>query len=95
MEKELNILHNQGKIQEIIDIINSLPEEDLNYDILGKLARAYNNNSQCEEGLKVLLSLKDKGEENSLWNFRVGYSYYYSEKAKEHPEYLEEAKKLF
>ena len=95
LEKELNILHNQGKNQEIIDIINSLPEEDLNYDILGKLARAYNNNSQCEEGLKVLLSLKDKGEENSLWNFRVGYSYYYSEKAKEHPEYLEEAKKYF
>ena len=95
LEKELNILHNQGKNQEIIDIINSLPEEDLNYDILGKLARAYNNNGQCEEGLKVLLSLKDEGEEESLWNFRVGYSYYYSEKAKENPEYLEEAKKYF
>lgn len=95
LEKELDILHNQGKNQEIIDIINSLPEEDLNYDILGKLARAYNNNNQCEEGLKVLLSLKDEGEEESLWNFRVGYSYYYSEKAKENPEYLEEAKKYF
>ena len=95
LEKELDILHKQGKNQEIIDIINSLPEEDLNYDILGKLARAYNNNGQCEEGLKVLLSLKDEGEKDSLWNFRVGYSYYYSEKAKENPEYLEEAKKYF
>lgn len=95
LEKELDILHKQGKNQEIIDIINSLPKEDLNYDILGKLARAYNNNNQCEEGLKVLLSLKDEGEEDSLWNFRVGYSYYYSEKAKENPEYLEEAKKYF
>ena len=95
LEKELDILHKQGKNQEIIDIINSLPEEDLNYDILGKLARAYNNNGQCEEGLKVLLSLKDEGEENSLWNFRVGYSYYYSENAKDNPQYLEEAKKYF
>lgn len=95
LEKELDILHKQGKNQEIIDIINSLPKEDLNYDILGKFARAYNNNGQCEEGLKVLLSLKDEGEEDSLWNFRVGYSYYYSEKAKENPEYLEEAKKYF
>ena len=95
LEKELDILHKQGKNQEIIDIINSLPEEDLNYDILGKLARAYNNNGQCEEGLKVLLSLKDEGEENSLWNFRVGYSYYYSENAKDNPQYLEKAKKYF
>ena len=95
LEKKLDRLHQENKNQEIIDIINSLTEEDLNYDILGKLARAYNNNNQCEEGLKVLLSLKDEGENDSLWNFRVGYSYYYSEKAKENPEYLEEAKKYF
>ena len=95
LEKELDILHKQDKNQKIIDIITSLPEEELDYNILGKLARAYNNNGQCEEGLKVLLSLKDEGENDSLWNFRVGYSYYYSEKAKENPECLEEAKKYF
>ena len=95
LEKELDILHKQDKNQKIIEIITSLPEEELDYNILGKLARAYNNNNQCEEGLKVLLSLKDEGENDSLWNFRVGYSYYYSEKAKENPEYLEEAKKYF
>ena len=95
LEKELDIFHKQDKNQDIINIITSLPKEDLNYDILGKLARAYNNNNQCEEGLKVLLSLKDDGENDSIWNFRVGYSYYYSEKAKENPEYLEEAKKYF
>ena len=95
LEKELDILHKQDKNQKIIEIITSLPEEELDYNILGKLARAYNNNNQCEEGLKVLLSLKDEGENDSLWNFRVGYSYYYSEKAKENPEYLEKAKKYF
>ena len=95
LEKELDILHKQDKNQKIIEIITSLPEEELDYNILGKLARAYNNNNQCEEGLKVLLSLKDDGENDSIWNFRVGYSYYYSEKAKENPEYLEEAKKYF
>ena len=95
LEKELDILHKQDKNQKIIEIITSLPEEELDYNILGKLARAYNNNNQCEEGLKVLLSLKDEGENDSLWNFRVGYSYYYSEKAKENPDYLEKVKKYF
>ena len=95
LEKELDILHKQDKNQEIIDIITSLPEEELDYNILGKLARAYNNNNQCEKGLEVLFKMKDEGENDSLWNFRVGYSYYYSEKAKENPEYLEEAKKYF
>ena len=95
LEKELDILHKQNKNQKIIEIITSLPKEELDYNILGKLARAYNNNNQCEEGLKVLLSLKDEGENDSLWNFRVGYSYYYSEKAKENPDYLEKAKKYF
>ena len=95
LEKELDILHKQDKNQEIIDIITSLPKEELDYNILGKLARAYNNSNQCEKGLEVLLSLKDEGENDSLWNFRVGYCYYYSEKAKENPDYLEKAKKYF
>ena len=95
LQKEIDILQKQDTNQEIIDIINSLPEEELDYNILGKLARAYNNNNQCEEGLKVLLSMKDEGENDSLWNFRIGYSYYYSEKAKENPDYLENAKKYF
>lgn len=95
LEKELEILNKQNKNQEIIDLITSLPKDKLDYNILGKLARAYNNNNQCEKGLEVLLSLKDEGENDSLWNFRVGYAYYYSEKVRENPEYLEKAKNYF
>ena len=62
------------KNRKLLEIITSLPEEELSYNILGKLARVIDDN-QCEEGLKVLLSLKDEGENDSLWNFRVGYSY--------------------
>jgi tetratricopeptide (TPR) repeat protein len=95
LEKKLDRLHQENKNQEIIDIITSLPKEELDYNILGKLARAYNNNRQYEKGLEVLLSLKVEGENDSLWNFRIGYSYYYSEKGIENLEYLEEAKKYF
>lgn len=88
LEKKLDILHKENKNQEIIDIINSLPKEELTYNILGKLARAYNNNDEYDKGMEILLSVKDEGEKDSLWNFRIGYSCYYSGR-------LEEAKKYF
>ena len=91
LEKRLDILHKENKNQEIIEIINSLPKEELTYDILGKLARAYNNNDQYEKGLEVLLSIKDEGEEDSLWNFRAGYSCYYSGKLEEAERYFRRA----
>ncbi|WP_367181857.1 tetratricopeptide repeat protein [Fusobacterium sp.] len=94
LEKKLDILHEEDKNQEIIDIINSLPKEELTYNIIGKLARAYNNNGECEKGLEILLSVKDEGENTSLWNFRVGYSYYYSGKLEEAQKYFERCLEL-
>lgn len=91
LEKRLDILHKEDKNQEIIDIITSLPKEELNYIILGKLARAYNNNDQYEKGLEVLLSLKEEGEKDSLWNFRAGYSCYYLGKLEEAESYFKKA----
>ena len=97
LERELDMLHKRDKHEKIIEIITSLPEEELNYDILGKLARAYNNNNQCEKGLEVLMKMKDEGENTALWNFRVGYSYYYSNPSDISKKFknLEEAKKYF
>lgn len=89
LEKKLDILHKENKNQEIIDIINSLPKEELTYNILGKLARAYNNNDEYDKGMEILLSVKDEGEKDSLWNFRIGYSCYYSGRLEEAQKYFE------
>ncbi len=94
LEKKLDILHEENKNKEIIDIINSLPKEELTYDIIGKLARAYNNNDECEKGMETLLSIKDEGENTSLWNFRIGYSCYYSGKLEEAQKYFERCLEL-
>lgn len=94
LEKKLEILHKENKNKEIIEIITSLPEDELNYDILGKLARAYNNNEEYDKGLEILFKIKDEGENTSLWNFRVGYSYYYSGKLEEAQKYFERCLEL-
>lgn len=94
LEKKLDILHKENKNQEIIDIINSLPKEELTYNILGKLARAYNNNDEYDKGMEILLSIKDEGEKDSLWNFRIGYSCYYSGRLEEAQKYFERSLEL-
>ena len=90
IEKELEILHKSDKHQQIIDIITNLnlPKEQLTYDILGKLASAYNNDNEQEKGLETLLQIKDEGEHTALWNYRAGYSCYYMKNYEEIEKYF-------
>ena len=85
----LNNLHKEGKHQEIIDKIEALSSEEKNSEIIGILARAYNNVENYEKALELLKSIEDTGKNTNVWNYRIGYSYYYLD------NYLEEAKKHF
>ena len=84
----LNILHKEGKHQEIIDKIETLPSEEMNPEIIGILARAYNNVNNYEKALELLKSIEEYEKDTNVWSYRIGYSYYYLDK------YLE-AKKHF
>ena len=84
----LNILHKEGKHQEIIDKIETLPSEEMNPEIIGILARAYNNVDNYEKALELLKSIEEYEKDTNVWNYRIGYSYYYLD------NYLE-AKKHF
>jgi len=84
----LNNLHKKEKHQEIIDKIEALPSEEMNPEIIGILARAYNNVDNYEKALELLKSIEEYGKDTNVWNYRIGYSYYYLDK------YLE-AKKHF
>ena len=85
----LNNLHKEGKHQEIIDKIEALSSEEKNSEIIGILARAYNNVENYEKALELLKSIEDTEKNTNVWNYRIGYSYYYLD------NYLEEAKKHF
>ena len=71
----LEELHDTNEYQEIIDIIEALPKEAQDTEIIGHLARAYCNLAQYDYALTLLFSIEQPND--FLWNFRVGYAYYY------------------
>lgn len=71
---------------EHLDVINTLEKfspKDRDFEMTGLLARAYNNIGEYEKALKLLESTQEEGEQNTNWNFRMGYALYYLNRNKE------------
>ena len=83
MKKELlekiGKLHEAEKYQEIIDLIEALPAERLNTELIGQLARAYNNVENYAKGLELLKSIEFEEGNSFQWNWRAGFSYFFLE----------------
>ena len=81
MRKELlekiESLYEMGKHQEIIDLIEALPTEQLDTELIEELGRAYNNVGNYQKGLEILKSIETEVGDTALWNWRVGYSYFF------------------
>lgn len=87
MEKDtlaqLIIWHQEDEHEKIVDRIMEIPQSDRDYDTVSLLARALNNLERYDEALQQLLAIAKLGENDPLWHFRVGYSYYYLEQYEE------------
>ena len=70
----LNNLHKDEKHQEIIDKIEAFSSEEMNLEIIGILARAYNNVDNYEKALELLKSIEEYEKDTNVWNYRIGYS---------------------
>ena len=85
--EKIESLNEIEKYQEIIDLIEALPAEQLNTELIGELGRAYNNIEEYEKGLEILKSIENEVRDTALWNWRIGYSYFFLEdypKAEKH-----------
>ena len=85
--EKIENLNEMEKYQEIIDLIEALPAEQLNTELIGELGRAYNNIEEYEKGLEILKSIENEVADTALWNWRIGYSYFFLEdytKAEKH-----------
>ena len=85
--KKIDDLDDLEKYQDIIDMIEALPAEQLNNEIVGQLGRAYNNIQNYEKAIEILKSIEIEEGNTMRWNYRIGYSYFYLEdyeKAEKH-----------
>lgn len=74
--------------QMIVDAILEIPEEERTVELIGLLARAYNNSEEYPKAIECLRSIEEESGEDALWFHRLGYAYYYMNN-------LEEAQKAF
>ncbi|MEI0517976.1 DUF6348 family protein [Brachyspira murdochii] len=75
LDLQLQKLYEEGKHSEIIKLILSLPEEQLNDDIKGLLAAAYNNTSEFDLAIEILNSLSEENKDNHTWFYKIAYAY--------------------
>ena len=77
--------HEQDEHQLIIDLLERLPQSQMDYDLTCYLARAYNNLAQpwmnsyqqlLERAVSLLLSVEQQGQQDPVWHYRLGYAYY-------------------
>lgn len=75
--EKINQLHENDEHEKIIDIITEIPEDERDIELFSLLARAYNNTERYDEALDNLMYIREEGIDDALWNYRVGYAYYY------------------
>ena len=92
--QQLKEWHVLDEHQSIVDAVLAIPEAERDYELNGLLGRAYNNLDMYTEALTVLLPLREQGEADPIWNYRVGYSYYYLDKEEMAREYFVRASEL-
>ena len=79
LQTQLNQWYEENKHQKIITTILLLPKEELDFELIGHLGRAYNNLGQLDKAIEILMTVAEQGESDEMWNYRMGYSYYYKE----------------
>ncbi|MDE6755032.1 MAG: tetratricopeptide repeat protein [Muribaculaceae bacterium] len=92
--KKLEELHKDDHHQEIVSILEKIPAEQRDFETIGLLARAYNNIDLYVKAIELLESVKEEGEGDALWNYRLGYAHYYLDNLPEALSYFNTAKEL-
>ncbi|MFV0517553.1 MAG: Imm51 family immunity protein [Aminipila sp.] len=80
--------------KQLIKTLEELPLSELSYDNILILGRAYNNDCQPAKAKEVMLTVQALGENDPIWNYRMGYSCYFLTQYDEAITYLENAKAM-
>lgn len=94
LEQQLNGLAQAEQWQDIVDLIEAIPEEARDLDLIGRYVRALNNSEQAEWAIEVSLKYQALGENDALWHYRLGYAYWYLDRFAEALGYLRRGREL-
>lgn len=93
----INDLNERDDYEGIIKFIEALSPEEQTADVIGQLARAYNNLAKAgeveplEKALRLLDSIAPSDRENHYWHFRRAYSLFFLDRITESLDHWQKA----
>ena len=94
LTKQIDEWHKADRHQEIIDALEQIPEAEQDYETVSLLARAYNNIDEYAKAAELLESVREEGEKDERWNFRMGYAQYGLDNYRDALRYFAKAREL-
>ena len=73
--KKLDYWYENARFEKVIDKVLEIPKEDRDYETNSYLIRAYNSVNKFQSAIRELNLIKDRGESDPFWHFRLGYAY--------------------
>ena len=77
LKRQIDSWTEADKHQNVIDFLEGISPANRDFEEIGLLARAYNYNGEYEKALVLLESIREVGESDTNWNYRMGYALYY------------------
>jgi tetratricopeptide (TPR) repeat protein len=94
LSERINRLADQNKFEDIVELIERIPEGERDREIVGAYVRALNNTWQLERAVEVSLKYRDRDGDDALWHYRLGYAYVNLDRNEEAEATLLRAKEL-
>jgi tetratricopeptide (TPR) repeat protein len=91
---QLEAWHEEDEFEEIVNAVMDIPAEERDYELTNHLGRALNNLERYEEAVEQFLSVADEGKVDPLWQYRIGFAYYYLDRYEEALRAFEAADRL-
>ena len=102
--KKIESFNENDKIRAIVDFIENLPIEQRTTLVLGELGRVYNNlywfDSTAEnkdylrKAIEIFRYIEEEEKDTAIWNYRIGYSYFYLNQIDEAKKYFQKYEEL-
>ena len=73
--KKLDYWYDNSQFDKIIDKVLEIPKDERDYETSSYLIKAYNSIEKFHSAIEELSLIKDKGEKDPLWHFRLGFAY--------------------